>query len=208
MRAVVAHSDPLVRDVIGAALGEGGIAVTPTSMESVLTTTEDADPDVVVVETARRSHVRSVTQMAARWPVLAVSADETPDHVLGLLQAGVRGFVSDDVPPQRLVTATRTVADGGTALSNRMSRLVLDQWRSLRSGEALRPSRARSLTPREHEILGFVAQGLPAKAIAGELGVSLKTIENHKIRIFDKLGARTQAEAAFLAVSQGLVTSI
>jgi len=50
-----------------------------------------------------------------------------------------------------------------------------------------------------------MAEGLPAKAIAKRLGVALKTVESHKIRLFDKLGARTQAHAVSIAMGYGLV---
>ena len=50
-----------------------------------------------------------------------------------------------------------------------------------------------------------MADGLATKAIATKLGVALKTVENHKIRIFDKLGVRTQAEAVSLAIGHSLL---
>jgi len=85
---------------------------------------------------------------------------------------------------------------------------VLDQWRKLRE-----PARgtitggvASSLTVREHDVLTAMADGLPAKSIARRLGMAVKTVENHKIRIYDKLGVRTQAHAVSLAISQGLLT--
>ena len=52
----------------------------------------------------------------------------------------------------------------------------------------------------------YGVQGLPAKSIARRLGMAVKTVENHKIRIYDKLGVRTQAHAVSLAISHGLLT--
>ncbi len=52
-----------------------------------------------------------------------------------------------------------------------------------------------------------MAEGMSGKAIARHLGVALKTVENHKIRVFNKLGVRTQAHAVSVAIGQGLLTT-
>jgi DNA-binding NarL/FixJ family response regulator len=82
----------------------------------------------------------------------------------------------------------------------------LQQWRRLRSAPVLSAGEKRPrLTPRELEILIKMTDGLATKAIARSLGVAVKTVENHKIRIFDKLGVRTQAHAVAMAIGHGLV---
>jgi DNA-binding NarL/FixJ family response regulator len=61
-----------------------------------------------------------------------------------------------------------------------------------------------SLTPREQEVLSLVMNGLAAKQVARHLGISPKTVEQHKSRIFAKLSVRNQTAAASLALSAGL----
>jgi DNA-binding NarL/FixJ family response regulator len=75
------------------------------------------------------------------------------------------------------------------------------QWRTSRGSGSQRAS----LTPREREVLMALAKGLTTKAIARRLGVAMKTVESHKIRLFSKLGARTQAHAVSIAIGQHLV---
>lgn len=70
-----------------------------------------------------------------------------------------------------------------------------------------RPGMVRALTAREHAVLVAMAEGMATKTIARHLGVAIKTVENHKIRIFDKLGVRTQAHAVSVAIGQGLLTT-
>ena len=78
------------------------------------------------------------------------------------------------------------------------------------------PGRARSdaaepvrrLTPREQHILQLVGDGLRAREIAGVLGITTKTVENHKQRIFSKLGVQNQAHAVTLAVRAGLLSPV
>ena len=66
------------------------------------------------------------------------------------------------------------------------------------------PPRA-GLTTRERQILGLVARGLAAKQVARQLGISAKTVERHKTRMFSKLGVANQTAAVNLAVTTGLV---
>ena len=70
-----------------------------------------------------------------------------------------------------------------------------------------RPGMVRTLTTREHAVLVVMAEGMATKTIARHLGVAIKTVENHKIRIFDKLGVRTQAHAVSVAIGHGLLTT-
>jgi DNA-binding NarL/FixJ family response regulator len=62
-----------------------------------------------------------------------------------------------------------------------------------------------SLTKREIEILGCIARGMLTREIAGELGITLKTVENHKQRLFRKLDVQNQAHAVSIAIRQGIL---
>jgi DNA-binding NarL/FixJ family response regulator len=61
------------------------------------------------------------------------------------------------------------------------------------------------LTSREREVLGLVARGLAAKQVARQLGISAKTVERHKTRMFSKLGVANQTAAVHVALKTGLV---
>ena len=68
------------------------------------------------------------------------------------------------------------------------------------------PSLPESLTPREHDVLQRLAEGLPNRAIAEALGISDHTVKFHLASIFGKLGAGTRTEAVRIGLRQGLVT--
>jgi DNA-binding NarL/FixJ family response regulator len=74
---------------------------------------------------------------------------------------------------------------------------VFPGWRELE------PS-GTPLTPREGQVLSLVARGLAAKQVARQLGISHKTVERHKTRIFAKLGVPNQAAAVSIALTRGL----
>jgi DNA-binding NarL/FixJ family response regulator len=80
---------------------------------------------------------------------------------------------------------------------------ILEQWRELRADPTVAP--LERLTPRERDVLRALTDGLSTKAIARELGVAVKTVENHKIHVFDKLGVRTHAQAVAVAIGHGLL---
>jgi DNA-binding NarL/FixJ family response regulator len=67
-----------------------------------------------------------------------------------------------------------------------------------------RPSMQTPLTPREREVLSLVARGLAAKQVARHLGISHKTVERHKTKIFAKLGVPNQAAAVNIALTRDL----
>ncbi|HEX5937021.1 MAG TPA: response regulator transcription factor [Actinomycetota bacterium] len=74
---------------------------------------------------------------------------------------------------------------------------------ALALGVEVGSSRARSLSTREREVLHLIAKGLAAKQMATLLGISPKTVEQHKTRIYGKLGVANQAEAVAVASRSG-----
>ena len=105
---------------------------------------------------------------------------------------------------QELCAAIRAVVRGEPGLSPTVAgRLV----RALRRGEQ-RDRRAEALSAREREILGLLGAGLTSKEVAGRLGLSAKTVENHRARILEKLAAANTAAAIGLAHQHGLLDGV
>lgn len=92
--------------------------------------------------------------------------------------------------------------DEGIRVSTRSS--VASLASALAPGMPTEPPSTSRLTPREREILALVARGLAAKQVARHLGISAKTVERHKTKIFSKLGVPNQTAAVSLALSNGL----
>jgi two-component system, LuxR family, response regulator DctR len=94
----------------------------------------------------------------------------------------------------------------GDALVQRVKRaLAMDATqRSERDTRALEKQKVESLTPREHAVMVLVANGKLNKVIADELCVSVRTVEVHRARVFDKLGVRSSAELATILARLGI----
>jgi two-component system nitrate/nitrite response regulator NarL len=165
-------------------------------------------PDVVVTgdvvtDGVADYYIPALLQTGAR--VLLVTAPCGTERMLHLVALGVLGVVDTDQPPEVLADAVLTLAGGGAVLSPEVVAEVAAGWRRARRDQPGSAATA-ALTRREVEILGAMSDGLSAKAIAHHLGISLKTVENHKGRIFDKLGVRTQAQAVALAMGNPTLT--
>lgn len=132
-----------------------------------------------------------------RIVLLTVHAEDS--YVLEAFRAGVRGYVVKTQAATDLVHAIHDVADGGTYVSPRISRAVIDAFVT---GTALPPE---PLTLREREVLVLVAEGKATKEIAELLGVSVKTVETHRAHIMNKLGIHEAANLVRYAIRRGLI---
>jgi DNA-binding NarL/FixJ family response regulator len=212
VRLVVADSSTLLRRLLRTVCGRHGLRVvaeTPSLADLLeLCTTET--PDVVVTAATLAdgevgpAHVSAMAGQGIR--LLVVCDDPSPERLTALLAAGVSGYLMHDSAPDEIARAVAEVARGSAVLHPSAAGTILLQWRRLRdeAGSGLSPTRPE-LTPREIDVLTAMADGLAAKAIARRLGVAVKTVENHKIRVFDKLGVHTQAHAVSLAIGHGLL---
>ncbi|MGH2637204.1 MAG: response regulator transcription factor, partial [Actinomycetota bacterium] len=96
--------------------------------------------------------------------------------------------------------------DAGVSISTRSS--VESLASALVPGATTRPVDASRLTPREREVLALVARGLAAKQVARHLGISAKTVERHKTKIYAKLGVPNQTAAVSALLSNGAERSL
>ena len=128
-------------------------------------------------------------------PLLALAA--TANQAAQARAAGARGFLSRAASPEALAAAI-------TALSHGLQ--VTDP--ALPGGPAPvapGPGSASLLTPREHDVLRLLAEGLPNKGVASRLGVSEHTVKFHVNSIMSKLNAQSRTEAVTLATRLGLL---
>lgn len=212
-QVVLADQDRLVRDVVRLACDKRGIVVTAEvdSLDEAVSCCADAKAEVLVV--ADRFDDESVDGrleeiLATGVRIIILSADPSPERMTAALSLGASGYLFYDSAPEEIAGGILAVARGAAALNPTVAGIVLQQWRRLRARSNVSARRdSPSLTSRETDVLAAMADGLSAKAIAKELGVAVKTVENHKIRIFEKLGVRSQAHAVSVALRHGLLAS-
>lgn len=134
--------------------------------------------------------------------VLALTRHADTGYVRRLLQAGANGYVLKKSAAEALISAIRVVAQGGTYLEPSLASAVLG--RALGGGGANQEREARDfLTLREEEVLRAIAWGKSNKEIAGELAISVKTVESYKATALEKLELHSRSDIVRYAVGRG-----
>jgi DNA-binding NarL/FixJ family response regulator len=123
--------------------------------------------------------------------------------VYDALGAGASGFLLKDAPEERLTTAIRVVAEGGSLFAPSVTRRLIEEFASR---PPARPDTDLGvLTEREVEVLRHVARGLSNAEIAAALFVTENTVKTHVARVLMKLALRDRVQAVVLAYESGLV---
>ncbi|WP_113705271.1 response regulator [Nonomuraea lactucae] len=133
--------------------------------------------------------------------VVVVTTFAVDEYVFAALQAGASGFVLKDGAPEELVNAVRVVAAGEALLSPSITRKVI----GLFGRHGTEPVEGLdTLTPRERELVAWVATGRSNDDIARELVISPDTVRTHVSRAMVKLRARDRAQLVVFAMRAGL----
>jgi DNA-binding NarL/FixJ family response regulator len=126
--------------------------------------------------------------------VLLYTGVDDQETLSAALDCGARGFALKAGAPEELLTAIRTVAAGDTYMDQRLRPLLLARSTTERIGV---------LSPREREVLDYLAQGLTGEDVATRLGLSPETVRTHVRNAMDKLEAHTRVHAVAIALRHG-----
>jgi len=154
-------------------------------------------PELDGLEAARRI---LAADAAAR--ILILTTFDLDAFVYEALRLGASGFVLKDDPPEQLLAAIRTVADGNALLSPAITKRVIKQFS--RAPRAERPPHLDDLTERELEVYRLITRGLSNAEIGAELYISETTVKTHITHILQKLNLRDRVQAVVLAYDTGL----
>jgi DNA-binding NarL/FixJ family response regulator len=155
-------------------------------------------PDLNGIDAARR-----ILAAAPATRVVALSMHSEQRFVLEMFRAGAAGYVLKDAVFDELAAGIRAVVRGAPFLGSGVAREVVEHClREADAGGAASPFAL--LSPREREVLQLLAEGKNVKEIAGELGLSAKTVETHRAHIMRKLGLRSVADLTRYAIREGL----
>ncbi len=205
IRLVLVEDHPVVRVGLERMLaGEDDIEIAGTAQNGVeaVELLERVECDVVLMDLSMpemdgiEATRRIVAQHDGAVRVVVLTSFAAREDVIAALDAGASGYLLKDAEPQDLLAGVRAAARGDAPLAPRAAREVL----SARAEDAAGPE----LSPRESEVLGLVARGLPNKRIARELQISEKTVKAHLTQIFQRIGVTDRTQAALWAKERGL----
>jgi DNA-binding NarL/FixJ family response regulator len=172
--------------------------------QEALRLVEEMEPDILLLDMempvlkgidvarklqANRSHVR----------ILALSAYNDRQYILGMLACGAVGYLTKEEVPETIVEAVRGVARGEEGWVSQSVASQIGEWRE---GE---DARSHELTAREMEVLRLLVEGKTNPQIGADLGISKKTVEKHLGAVYSKLGVASRVEAAEVALRKGWI---
>jgi DNA-binding NarL/FixJ family response regulator len=166
-------------------------------------------PDVVVMDISMPGMscfeaTRQIRKARQETRVLYLTMYDDEDYLIEAMEVGASGYVLKDSPAPQLASAIRDVHRGGSFLSPRMLSQLVDDFRS-RVRSNVRTPRFATLTAREREVLKMLAEGLSVKEIAGDLNLSVKTIEAHKFNLMRKLDIHNKAQLVQYAIQKKII---
>ena len=201
IRVLVVDDHPVVRMGLGSMLeSQEGITVVGmvASGGEALTSLPKVRPDVVLMD-LRMPEMDGVDAIVAlraadeNVKILVLTNYQMDEDIFNALQAGALGYLVKSAPQEDVVSAIRTVNQG---------KLCIPPAIAARLAERIGHS---ALSPRETEVLQFVAKGLTNKEIGSILFISDKTARNHVISLMAKLDAKDRTEAVTIAIRKGLI---
>lgn len=147
-------------------------------------------PGVSGIECTRR-----LKQQRPGLPIMVLTVFEDDEMIFESLKAGASGYLLKKTPPARLLDAILDVHAGGSPMSSRIARKVVATFQALGTSS----KETENLSPREHEIMAYLAKGYRYKEIADALFISVETVRTHLRNIYDKLHVRSRSEAVLKA---------
>ena len=182
------------------------IVGTAHSGAELLEKAQRAAPDIVLLDISMPDAngfdlIPLLKQKLPQVKIILVTMLSEPFYVSEGFRKGANGYVLKQSASTELLTAIRTVMINHRYVS---PEVAADVRESIEQPWSRPDGYHVQLTPRQHEVLGMLANGVSTHAIATTIGISVKTVEFHKAGIMNKLGIKTMAELTRFALVQGL----
>ncbi|MDD5399220.1 MAG: response regulator transcription factor [Dehalococcoidia bacterium] len=218
IKVIVADRQPLFRKGVEFFLKEAEdiiISAEVSSESELLAKVVYEIPDVVLLDISLNSEgmelARVVKQHVPSVAVIVIAPAPNDEGLFMAIKARAAGYVSRDISSQELITIIRRASRGEYPLNDsflsqpKVAAQVLEQFQDFSWGKGVETF-VSPLTPRETQILNYMAKGYLNKQIAGMLDISEQTIKNHVTSILRKLDANARTQAVITAVRRGIIS--
>jgi DNA-binding NarL/FixJ family response regulator len=135
--------------------------------------------------------VRQMGQLDLKAQILMLTVHEDTDYIFESLAAGAAGYLLKPVRAAELLSAVRNVYAGGAPMTSSIARKVVQSFKQAKPAG----NEMNDLSPREQEILDYLAKGYSYKEAAEQIGISYSTVHTYIERIYHKLHVRSRAQA-------------
>lgn len=213
IKILVADDHQIVRKglvMLLEAEGDMEVVAEVSDGRGALTAAEELHPDVAVMDIVMpgMGGIEATRRLVKEGiAVVALSMHSDRHFVVEMFRSGAGAFLLKDCATDELAGAIRAVLDGLLYLGPSIQRsagITLDSLEEILAKEAP----GQELTPREREVLQLIAEGKSSRDIAKELDVSVKTVDNHRQSMMNKLGLHSVADITKYAIRWGLTGPI
>jgi len=187
------ESDPRIRVVAEASNGIELINLLPNIHYDVLVL------DIQMPEMNGLTATREIRKLGDRAGILILTAYDDPPYVQALIREGANGYVLKTAAPDEIIQAVFDVYEGKMVIDAQLHQSDEDSI-------VIKNDPRDSLSERELQVLEMVSLGLTNKAVASNLGISIRTVQNHLANIFEKLKTESRTEAVIRAIRLGLIS--
>lgn len=160
---------------------------------------QDLCPDLILMdielpEIDGIEATRTILERREGAKVLPLTSYVEDEYVLSMIRAGAKGYILKDAPVEELVLAIRTLANGSSYFAKEVSSKLLALLRHAEFPMVSKKATSQlSLTEREIEVLGHIAEEMTNKEIAAKLFISPRTVETHRRNLLNKLKVKNTA---------------
>jgi DNA-binding NarL/FixJ family response regulator len=210
-RVLLADDQDMVRSGLRMILELAGIEVVGEARDGAeaAALAAELEPDVVLMDvrmpgTDGIEGTRRIVDAGLPCRVVILTTFDLDRHVYDALTAGAAGFLLKDATAAQLVSAVERTAAGEAPLAPKVVTRMIDRFLERVPTTTPEPANLQTLTPREREVLGLMADGLTNTEIAERLVLSLATVKTHVRSILAKLDARDRVQAVLLAHRYGV----
>jgi DNA-binding NarL/FixJ family response regulator len=209
-RVFIVDDHQMFRSGVRAELGDAVEVVGEAAeVEEAIAGIRAVVPDVVLLDVhmpagGGRAVIDAVQQTHPGVQFLALSVSDAAEDVIGLIRSGARGYVTKNISGAELAEAIGRVREGDAVFSPRLAGYVLDAFASTPDVRTSDPE-LDQITAREREVLRLIARGYTYKEIAGQLFISVKTVETHVSSVLRKLQLSSRHELTRWAADRRLI---
>jgi DNA-binding NarL/FixJ family response regulator len=167
-------------------------------------------PDVAIIDISMPglNGIEATKRIVGQNPlvkVIGLSMHSDPEYILGMLDAGAKGYLHKECAFGELVQAINAVIQNKSYLSPSITSIVINCLSELRDSKDSKE--VTKLTEREREILQLISEGHSSKAISASLKLSMKTVASHRQNIMDKLNCHDVVQLTKYAIRSGITTA-
>lgn len=210
-RIVIAEAHTILREGLKMLLASNPeVAVVGEAQNGLdtLRSVKSQMPDLLLIDTSMPKFdgtraLREIKKLSPATKILVLTIHKTEDHILGALRSGADGYILKEATYEELAVAIADLFAGKSYISPTISAKVVDGYlegrRNIKSS-----SPWDALTPRERQVLKMVATGNRNKEIAGNLAISVKTVEKHRANLMKKLDLHSASSLTAFAIERGL----